>query len=57
MNFHSNEHEQHKTVQANVENTKKFVLKELDTSEKLNEFKDRLLRDMTNIEKQGELQL
>lgn len=52
----SNEHEEHKTLQAHVENTKKFVLKELETSERLNEFKDRLLRDMTNIEKQGEFQ-
>ena len=50
--FHSDEHEQHKTLQAGIENTKKFVQKELETSEKLNEFKDRLLRDVTNIEKQ-----
>lgn len=51
---HSNEHEQHKTIQANIETTKKFILKELETSEKLTEFKDRLLRDMKNIDKQGE---
>jgi len=36
-----------------VDNTKKFILKELETSEKLNEFKERLLRDIVNIEKQG----
>lgn len=51
----STEHEEHKTLNAHVESTKKFVLKELETGEKLNEFKNRLLRDMTNIEKQGEL--
>lgn len=50
----SNEHELHKTIQANIETTKKFILKELETSEKLTEFKDRLLRDMKNIDKQGE---
>lgn len=49
----SNEHEQHKNLQAAIENTRKFTLKELETSEKLNEFKNRLLRDMTNIEKHG----
>lgn len=52
-NPHSNEHEQHKTIQANIETTKKFILKELETSEKLTEFKDRLLRDMNNVDKQG----
>jgi hypothetical protein len=54
---HSNDHEEHKTLKANTENTRKFILKELSTSEKLNEFKERLLRDMTNIEKQGELRV
>jgi hypothetical protein len=51
--FPSNEHEQHKTIQAHIETTKKFIIKELETSDKLNEFKDRLLRDLNNIEKQG----
>lgn len=54
FHFLSDEHEKHKTIQAGIETTKKFILKELETSEKLNEFKDRLLRDMNNIEKQGE---
>lgn len=49
----SNEHEQHKNLQASIENTRKFIQKELETNEKLNEFKNRLLRDMTNIEKHG----
>lgn len=51
--FYSNEQEEHKTLQSAVDNTKKFVQKELETSEKLTEFKERLLRDLTNIDKQG----
>jgi hypothetical protein len=53
VSFDSNEHEEHKTLQAGIDTTRKFITKELETTEKLNEFKDRLLREMTNIEKQG----
>jgi coiled-coil domain-containing protein 40 len=50
-----NNREEHKTIQASIDNTKKFVLKELETSDKLREFKDRLSRDISNIERQVHL--
>ncbi len=49
----SNEQQEHKSIKSNIENTRKFINKENEASDKLNEFKTRLLRDMTNIEKQG----
>ncbi|KAG5674623.1 hypothetical protein PVAND_004577 [Polypedilum vanderplanki] len=54
MDLH-NEQEEHKTLQAAIDNTKKFIIKEQETTERLSEFKDRLLRETTNIEKQVQI--
>ncbi|CRL00591.1 CLUMA_CG013851, isoform A [Clunio marinus] len=44
------EQEEHKLLQASIETTKKFVMKELETSEKLNEFKDRMMLQISESE-------